>query len=234
MYREPVRPRGGPNWMGVSFLLLAVFLALLGVAILQTRITSPPQSADATTPPPSRSDAPSPDASPGGPSRAPSAAATKEPASPGATSSPSGEPSPVSGSADDCVGTDDNRDFLANVAEDLPFDIYCVSASEGWTLTRGSYSGRGDGRVVVISYRGPEGATLVLRQGNACSGQDPCPRGEPAGDASFGGVAGELRTDDDDVIVAAEDEDAGYLAEFEGLDEETARELAEGLLRIEG
>jgi hypothetical protein len=217
--------------MGVSFLLLAVFLALLGVAILQSRLTSPPQSADATTAPPTRSAEPSADPSPDLPSDEPSAGVTDEPSS---TPPPSEEPSPVSGSADDCVGTDDNRAFLANVAEDLDFEVYCVAVSEGWTLTRGSYTGRGEGRVVVISYRGPDGATLVLRQGNACAGEDPCPRGEPADEASFGGVAGELLTDDDDVIVSAEGDDAAYIAEFEGVDEETARELAEGLLRIEG
>ena len=235
MYRQPAR-RAGPNWMGISFLLLAVFLALVGIAILQTRVAGPPATDDPTSgatesrsPSAGPTDASGEPSSPG-PSEAPASPAPTEPP---ATPSPSASASDGPGAAAECTGTDDNREFLATAADNLRFDVYCAALPARWALSRGTYSGQGGGRI-EISYRGPGGATLLLRQGNACAGEDDCPPGEAVGSASFGDIEADLRAVGEEFALVAEgDGDVLYVAEFGGVDEATARAIGEAMLRVE-
>jgi hypothetical protein len=232
MYREPVRPRGGPNWMGVSFLLLAVFMALLGIAVLQSQIAGPAPTPRTTSPAATPSQSAEAELSPTPASPAPSGATTGSPPSPTpaeSTTAPSQEPADPS----ECTGTDGNRAFLATAADDLPFDVYCAALPDRWALVRGSYSGR-NGGLIELTYRGPGGAMLRLREGNVCDGEADCPPGEAAGEAPFGALDGELRTSGDDyVVVSEEGSTLVYLAEFSGLDEAAARAIAENLLLVE-
>ena len=232
MYREPVRPSPGPNWMGISFLLLAVFVALLGVAIVQSRVAGPAATERPTGTPATASERPS------GPSPDASTEVSAQPTEPaGPTDAASASPgestaAPSPGDVSACTGTDENREFLAIAAENIPFVVYCAALPEDWGLTRGTYSGRGAG-FIELGYRGPGGATILLREGDPCEGEDDCPPGEAIGEAAFGDLEGELRAVGEEFAIVVEGDDVVYLLELTGVDEATARDLGEAMLRIE-
>lgn len=173
------------------------FLALIGVAALVAACGGTP------TPPPPTSGSPSPSAasSPTSPSPAPSAIASGEASpTPGPDGSPSPQgsetpfpavsPSPRPGSADACSGTAENRDFYAALAASVAWDVYCPVLPSGWFVDSGPNSGSyrlANGGQLSITYRGPDGARLVIREGNYCAGLPDCPpSGTDAGAARFG------------------------------------------------
>ena len=155
-----------------------------------------------TTPtaPPATTGSLSPSAAPSGPStQAPSASSNDgtSPApsnGPGASPSPResdtplpvASPSPRPGSADGCSGTAENRDFYAALAASVAWDVYCAVLPSGWFVESGSYR-LSNGGQLSITYRGPDGARLAVKEGNYCAGQPDCvPAGSDAGAARFG------------------------------------------------
>ncbi len=95
-------------------------------------------------------------------------------------------PSPRPGSADACSGTAENRDFYAALAASVAWDVYCAVLPPGWFVESGSYR-LSKGGQLSITYRGPDGARIAVREGNYCAGLPDCvPSGSDAGAARFG------------------------------------------------
>ena len=169
-------------------------LALIGVAALFAACGGTP------TPPPATTGTPSPSAASSAPStQAPSASASRAASPtpsvrPDESPSPQGSetplptvsPSPRPGSADACSGTAENRDFYAALAASVAWDVYCAVLPPGWFVESGSYR-LSNGGQLSITYRGPDGARLVVREGSYCAGLPDCiPSGTDAGSARFG------------------------------------------------
>ena len=112
--------------------------------------------------------------------------------------------------------------------------MYCAALPEGWRLLRGSRSGAGAGQLIV-EYRGPDGATFSLREGDACAGADECPPAGPSlGTVPFGDRSGDLRQMADGfAIIVDETASRVYIADFVGVDEATARSIGAGLVKVE-
>ena len=155
------------------------------------------------TPSPGSTSAPTPASSPSAPTAepTPSEEPTEEPtpeatptdeATPGEPTESPGEPteSPrptASPAAADCTGSDDNRAFYAGVAADVAWDVYCPVLPARWFVDTGAFRLSGGG-TMEISYKGPGGQRLAIREGHYCAGQTGCvPAGPDAGTASFGG-----------------------------------------------
>ena len=166
-------------------------VAMLGVAALVAACGGTP------TPPPSTGGSPAPsaasfDAAPSvngsdAASAAPSAGSDGSP-SPGASVTPfaSTGASARPGSADACSGTAENRDFYAALAASVAWDVYCATLPQGWFVDSGSYR-LSNGGQLSITYKGPNGARLVVREGGYCAGRPDCiPAGTDAGAARFG------------------------------------------------
>lgn len=99
---------------------------------------------------------------------------------------PTVSPSPGPGSADACSGTAENRNFYAALAASVAWDVYCAVLPPGWFVDSGSYRLSSGGRL-SITYRGPNGARLVIREGSYCAGLPDCiPSGTDVGSARFG------------------------------------------------
>lgn len=99
---------------------------------------------------------------------------------------PNVSPSPRPGSADACSGTAENRDFYGALAASVTWDVYCPVLPVGWFVESGSYRLSSGGQL-SITYRGPDGARLVIREGSYCAGSSACvPTGTDAGSARFG------------------------------------------------
>jgi hypothetical protein len=110
-------------------------------------------------------------------------------ASPSATSATTGTAAPASV----CTGTASNKAFWAQVARQFRWDVYCAVLPAGWGVKTGSYNSASPGDVTV-TYGGPGGATLQLKEGAFCTlGADKCaPLTAPLGSAYFGDLAGTL------------------------------------------
>lgn len=176
----------------------------------------------------------------------PTAAAT-DPGDPGPTELPpseepteapeTDEPSSTAGSgpAAACAGSDDNRDFYAATADAVSWPVYCPVLPDGWFVTAGQYS-LADGGQMEISYRGPAGASITLRQGVVC-GADACaPSGDELGDAAYGDLTGRLWDVGDggfQVLVDAETSPSWVLI-ASGLPEADVRTIAADLIAVEG
>lgn len=169
-------------------------LAVIGVAALVAACGGTP------TPSPVTAASPSPSAASSAPStQAPSASSSgdaslvpsvgpDESASPQAieTPLPTVSPSPGPGSADACSGTAENRNFYAALAASVAWNVYCAVLPPGWFVDSGSYRLSSGGRL-SITYRGPNGARLVIREGSYCAGLPDCiPSGTDVGSARFG------------------------------------------------
>ena len=111
------------------------------------------------------------------------AAATPTPAAQRAT--------PLPASA--CSGSQANKNYFAQVARELSWDVYCAMLPSGWGVKSGAYEGTAPGSLTV-SYAGPAGATLALREGAFCtSGAAACaPRTAELGTATFGDLQASL------------------------------------------
>jgi hypothetical protein len=168
----------------------------------------------------------------------PSASPTDVPTeSPAASASPTGTPSslPVGEAVTACSGSDDNRTFFLDAAQNLDWPVYCAVLPARWFVSNGTYSGRGVGQL-VISYNGPSGATLELQQGGFCETSDGCvPAGTDAGETAFGDQSGTLVTLDDGgyAIVVGRASTPSWLAVGVGIDEADFRDLAASFVRLD-
>jgi hypothetical protein len=198
-----------------------------------------PTPAAVTSPEPSPSAEPSPTIAPSpssSPSSSPSEPVTTE--SPSASESPSALPSaplPPEEAVQACTGTDENRAFFLEAAENIDWPVYCPVLPARWFVDTGSYSGRGVGQL-TISYKGPAGATLSLQEGGFCETSDGCvPAGSDTGEAALGDQTGTLVTLDDGgyAIVVDRAETPTWLVVATGMDEASFREVAAGLVRLD-
>ena len=176
------RPRPGRATRLVATLGIAVLVGGCGA----TSTASP--SPDVSPPASSSPSAPGPSA---GGSDAASAAPSVGPdgsSSPVGSATPlaSASPSPRPGTADACSGTAENRDFYSALATSVAWDVYCATLPPGWFVESGSYR-LSNGGQLSITYKGPGGARLAVREGGYCVGHPDCvPTGTDAGAARFG------------------------------------------------
>jgi hypothetical protein len=192
--------------------------------------TDSPTATLAVTPPPSAT------ASATVPPFEPSASAptATAPASPVAPPTADVE-SQVPGSADACTGNNANREFFVAAANALDWTVYCAILPSGWFVGAGEYRQAGGGRL-EISYQGPSGARLELRQGAFCGDANGCvPDGSDAGEAVFGDMDGALVALDDGGWAVTVDRGApiSWLAIVSGADEAAARAIVEGLIPVD-
>ncbi|MCU0505983.1 MAG: hypothetical protein MUE82_09495 [Chloroflexi bacterium] len=186
---------------------LAVAAAVLSGGLLLAACGSSPADVPARTAPPSSATA-SPASDPGA---VETSSATSEPvpsasiaaSSPGsgATAEPAATdtPGPSEGSpavppgAEGCSGSAENRDFFAAAAEAMSWDVYCAVVPDGWFVETGSYR-LVDGGRLDITYRGPDGELIAIREGAWCTGDAAtcAPRDRELGPAAFGDRAGVL------------------------------------------
>jgi hypothetical protein len=183
------RRRAVPAPRLLALIGVAALVAACGVTPSPSPVTSPSPFPSAASSPPS-TEAPSASAS-GGASSVPSVG-PDESASPqvSETPLPTVRPSPQPGSADACSGTAENRNFYAALAASVAWDVYCAVLPPGWFVdsapNSGSYRLSNGGRL-SITYRGPNGARLVIREGSYCAGLPDCiPSGTDVGSARFG------------------------------------------------
>jgi hypothetical protein len=226
--RSPGRP---PAIRHRPFLtsLAVVVVALSSAACIggDASTAAPTASSLAPSPPsptPSASAAPS---SPSAEAPTPAPTATEFP-----TESPSSSPA---NAVEGCTGTEDNLAFYEDAAADLDWPLYCPALPARWSVTTGSYSGQGIGRL-TISYRGPGGTTLSLHQGAFCDDGDGCvAAGTDAGDAPFGDQSGTLVVLDGGgyAIVVDRGASPSWLAVGQGLDEATFRDFVASFIRLD-
>jgi hypothetical protein len=201
--------------------------------------TSGASSAAASTPGEPASPAP-------GESRPPASAAPGETAAPTASTAPAGSGAPsgsaepsasaVPGGADACSGNDANRAFYANLARSVSWQVFCAVLPKGWFVSSGLYRLANGGKL-LISYKGPGGATLSLSEGAFCADGSGCvPAGSDAGDAAFGSLSGTLVTVDAGgfAIVAARGQTPSWLMVTQGLDQATTVSLGAALAEVAG
>lgn len=207
-------------------------LALIGVAALVAACGGTPTPSKVTTRSPVTTGSPSPSAASSAPSaQAPSASASGDAspvpsdgsASPQASETPlpTVSPSPRPGSANACSGTAENRNFYAALAASVAWDVYCAVLPPGWFVDSGSYR-LSNGGQLSITYRGPAGARLVVREGSYCAGVPNCiPSGTDAGSARFGERDArllDLGSGSWLVVVASAGVDVGWQATGSGMD----------------
>jgi hypothetical protein len=172
----------------------------------------PPTSTDAASAPPL------------GPSDVPSAA-------PGA--SPSGSTAP--GAADACTGTDKNRAFFATVAAAVAWDVYCPVLPAGWAVVSGTYQLSAGGKL-DISYTGPGGGRLRVREGAFCTEAKGCIAAAPdRGAVPFADRQAELYTAPNATSSAVVDAGAriSWVVETENVDETAVREFLAHLAKVQ-
>jgi hypothetical protein len=189
------------------------------------------------------------------PAASPVAATSPSTSAPAPTESPSAEPTPTAeptpaatpesspgeslgagaGSVEGCTGSDDNRSFFRNAAEDLDWPVYCAALPARWFVSKGSYSLAGAGKL-EISYKGPNGATLELREGGFCTDGTGCvPEGSDAGEASFGDQAATMVHFEDGRVAAVvgRGDNLSWLAVGGGLTDDAFRSLTSALIRLD-
>jgi len=169
--------------------------------------------------------------------------ATEEPATrePRASEAPSpgAEPKPTIDDqeplAGGCTGTDENLEFFAQFAEAVDWPVYCPALPAGWFVGTGQWR-QADGPRLEISYRGPNGAGLLLQQGAYCPGEGDCvPPGDDLGDTAFGDRDGTLiRTADGWAVVADRGDAPSWLLTMTGVGEAAARRIASDLVQVGG
>jgi hypothetical protein len=139
----------------------------------------------------------------------------------------------VAGGADACSGSDENREFFESFASTVEWPVLCGVLPRGWYVSEGSYRLANGGRL-VISYRGPAGASMTLSEGAFCTDGDDCiPDGTEVGGAALGPLAGTLyETPDGFAISAAPGENPSWQLATHGLDRATATTLAAALAEV--
>ena len=224
-----------------SFLVLAALLALVlsacGGATASpsgSGTAGPDASAESTSSPSAAATADATDEPTESPedSAEPTGAATNEP-----SDEPSAKPSPSgAGAADSCTGTPENQEFYASVASAVDWPVYCPALPAGWFVQSGSYRLAGGARL-EISYRGPRGAHIDLKEGAFCSSSDGCvPDGTDAGTAAFGDRQGSLVSVGPDSWAISDDagSNPSWLLSGTGLSEDEFRTIASDLVVVGG
>jgi hypothetical protein len=182
------RPRPGRATRLVAMLGIAVLVAACGA----TQTQQPPASGSPAASQASAEPASSPSGTDAA-SAAPSAGSDGSPSPQGSASPlPSADASARPGSADACSGTAENRDFYAALAASVAWDVFCATLPQGWFVESGSYR-LSNGGQLSITYKGPAGARLVVREGAYCLVAPGCiMTGTDAGSARFGDLDARL------------------------------------------
>ncbi len=206
--------------------------------------TAPPSQSplgSATAPP---SSAPAGTAAASAPAGGPSAGSSPPvvPASAGGSAPPSASQGPLdSGTATGasaCSGNHDNRVFFEAIAGQVTWAVYCAVLPTGWFVQAGSFSLR-DGGHMEITYKGPNGALLILDEGNVCAqGASGCaPQGQQLGTSAFGdqtGTLDALGSNDGFAVYVDPGAFPSWSATGTGLDQATFAGLAAALYRVQG
>lgn len=146
---------------------------------------------------------------------------------------PSESPSTEPGAAAACSGNDKNRAFFVSIAEKVDWPVYCAVLPDGWFVGAGRW-GLAGGGWLEITYRGPGGAGLELREGVSCEG-GCLPSGEGTGTTSaFGDQTGELLRLDDGRLSVVVDQDtaAAWAVIGSGMDDASLVAIAADLARV--
>jgi hypothetical protein len=117
----------------------------------------------------------------------------------------------------------------------VSWDVYCAVLPKGWSVASGSYRLAGGGKL-IISYKGPNGATLTLSEGSFCGDDGGCvPAGSESGNASFGSLDGTLVASDGGgySIVVDRGRAPSWLMTTTGLDQATTVALGEALAHVD-
>ena len=249
--RPPLRQarprREGPNPAGVALLVGAAIVAVALLFAVNALVSSPgptgsPQATATPTEGAQRTEEPTerPTETPAGSPTAeptPTGSATGEPTvEPTAGPTPTPTPEPTPGPAAACTGSRDTKDFFEALAQQVPWDVYCADLPGGWYVKEGSYR-LADGGWVEVSYDGPGGALLTLKEGFFCAeGPSVCaPRESELGAATFGDRAGLLVSlgGGDLAVYVSPDTPPSWTAIGEGLDQVTFTDLVAALVKVE-
>jgi hypothetical protein len=190
-------------------------------------------------PTPTASPAPKPTSTPAPTAVAPSASAAPSDdasASESASAPTSAGPSPSDAADLPCQPEGSNPNFWPGIAMAVGWDVYCAVLPKGWSVASGSYRLAGGGKL-LISYKGPNGATLTLSEGSFCPDDSGCvPTGSDVGKAAFGPLDGTLAASDGGgySIVADRGQNPSWLMTTTGLDEATTTALGSALAHVSG
>jgi hypothetical protein len=167
-----------------------------------------------------------------GPSAAPTAAPTDAPSEPAPSGTPSDEPDPAAAS---CAGSDANREFFAQVAGAVDWAVYCPVLPAGWFVEGGEYRLAGGGWL-EITYEGPDGSSVQLRQGAPCETAGCQPSGADLGEAAYGDLAGILLDVGNGgfAVVVDPGENPSWTLVAESLAADDVRRIAADLTLVEG
>ncbi len=145
-------------------------------------------------------------------------------------------PSVTATGAAACSGSDANRSFFQAAANAVDWPVLCAVLPKGWFVSEGSYR-KANGGKVLISYKGPGGATLSLSEGAFCSDDDGCvPAGGELGEAGLGNLGGTLVGLDDGGLAIVVDRglSPSWLLVASGLDQPTVLALGDAMVEVEG
>lgn len=216
-----------------ELMLLVLATAVLGAACGTTATPTP--APPASPPPASPGAEPSPTSDPAGAPTPPPGQATEPPAGgpspdPALTPAPAGTP----GDASVCGGSKENQAFFAAVAEAVAWDVYCAVLPAGWFIDSGSFRLAAGGNL-EISYKGPDGMRLEVREGHYCADDDDCiPPGPDAGTALFGDRPARLVDAGGGAwLVFAEGGDVNWEAKGIGMDAAALTELTAAFARVD-
>jgi hypothetical protein len=147
----------------------------------------------------------------------------------------SATPSPETGAAVSCSGSDQNRQFYADIAGNVDWPVLCAVLPKGWFVGEGRYR-LANGGWLRIGYKGPGGATLWLHQGASCVTNGGCePSGTDLGSAQLGPLEGTLyEMDDGFAILVAPGENPSWYLTTSGLDQATTEALAAKVVQVGG
>ena len=172
--------------LGRRLVPLALLLAIAAAGCGSTSTASPVGS-------PAASVGPGASPAPAGTAATPGQQETAAPATgPTDTAGPTAEPSapasadpsasePGDAGSRTCSGSAENRDFFAAAAQAFTWDVYCAVLPAEWFVDTGSFR-LADGGMLVVTYKGPGGARIELREGATCTtgGSAPYFPGTPA------------------------------------------------------
>jgi hypothetical protein len=136
----------------------------------------------------------------------------------------------------DCTGEGEGPGSFKAASMSATFDVYCAALPAGWHReTMG-----GDEQLatkVTVTYRGPNGETLTLSEGNLCgAGQSVCATaGTSAGAAMFGDLEGQLfeaPPGADFALYVAPGKSPSWMATGKGMSLDTFKALTAALIIV--
>lgn len=219
-------------------LSILVAIAILVAACGASGPTSTPTRAPAASGAASSATAPATVAPGDSPSAGPGESQPADSATPAASADASAEPSASTAStaADACTGSQANREFFVNVSAAVNWPVLCAVLPKAWFVSAGSYRLANGGKL-LISYKGPGGATLALSEGAFCLDASGCvPSGTDAGDAALGSRTGTFvqLADGGFAIVVDRGAALSWLLVTHGLDDATTKALGAALVEVVG